>query len=161
VNQALEALHEFGQSRIAFWVDPPRGQCEWEAGCTETDAILHATDDGTELCASHYRQQSVRDTAYPCDNCGHKPAFRDPLARKNEMFCNDCHARNGYIPGERAMINKVTARVGVTHPMARHEKCILANKGTECAGEVKQRSDRGVMCNKHADPVKWLKGRPA
>lgn len=154
---ALLALEDFGRSRIAFWADPPRGQCT-EPDCPEDDAILHDKGDD-RYCAQHYRAHSSRDEAYPCDHCGHKPAFRDPLARKNEMFCNDCHARNGYIPGERAMIKKLETRVGVTHPLARHEQCIAKGKGTECAGEIKQRGRVGILCNKHADPVKWMKGR--
>lgn len=158
MNEAVEALREWGVSRAEFWANPPRGRCE-VGGCEETDAILHETDQHVMMCASHYREQSDRDRPYPCDVCGKGPAFRDPAHRQDEMKCIDCHAADGYVPGERAMVNKVAARVGVEHPMARRVQCIARGHGTECAGEIKQRGKRGVLCNKHADPVKWLKNR--
>jgi hypothetical protein len=165
-NAAVLALEEFGRQRAEFWRNPPRGQCEWpeEPGCREDDAILHVQvsgeHEGLEFCAGHSRQVADRNKPYPCDECGQGPAFRDPLGRKNEMKCARCHEKDGYVPGERAMVNKTTARVGVTHPLARKIKCIAAGI-TECGGEVKQRGKLGLICNKHHDPVKWNNRRQA
>jgi hypothetical protein len=155
-QRTLRTLEEYGHSRIAFWENPPRGECQ-EPDCSEKDAILHEKDS-VQYCAHHYRVHSNRDEAYPCDHCGHRPAFRDPLARKNEMFCMDCHARQGYIPGERAMISKLVKRQGVEHPMARRIQCSVAGT-TPCKGQVKQRGKIGVLCDRHVDPVKYDKAR--
>jgi hypothetical protein len=158
MNDATDALKAFGEARAEWWKNPPRGQCS-VTGCPRDDAILHETESGDLVCATHYADQADRDKGYPCDECGHTPAYRDPLHRRDEMYCNDCHARMGYVPGERAMVKKVERRVGVTHPLGRTQVCIAAGKGTECGGQKKQRSSLGILCDKHFDPVKWLKGR--
>lgn len=158
MNQARKALDEFGATRAEWWRDPPRGKCGRE-GCFEHDAILYTARDGELVCAEHLRRQADRNRPYPCDNCGHEPAFRDPLERKDEMLCAKCHERNGYVPGKRAMISKIERRQGVTHSLGRKDVCIAAGKGTECRGQVKQRGRVGVVCDLHHDPVKYNKNK--
>jgi hypothetical protein len=92
---------------------------------------------------------------YPCDKCGHEGAIRDPAHRRDEYLCLDCQREAGYEPSERAMVFKTAARVGVTHSMARRATCILRDRGTPCGGEIKQRSDKGMICNRHWDPKKY------
>lgn len=157
-NEAVKALREWGAARAAWWENPTRGRCG-RKDCPEEDCILHEAEDGVLVCADHYRRQSNRDKPYPCDTCGEGPAFRDPMHRRDEMLCMRCHNKDGYVPGERAMVTKLASRQGVEHPMARRVKCIAAGHGTDCGGEIKQRGKLGTICNKHHDPVKWLKNR--
>lgn len=146
---SLEDVRRFGEGRAAFWADPPRGVC---ASCKDDGVILH----GDDLCAGCYRVQANRNLPYPCDMCGEAPAFRDPLHRRDEYLCNECHAKTGFVPGERAMITKVQARVGFTHTQGRKEPCIAAGHGTDCKGQTKPRGKLGVLCDRHADPKKYI-----
>lgn len=161
LNDAVIALREWGAARAAFWANPTRGQCEWAEGCPEDNPIIQPQEDydGKMLCAHHARQVADRHKPYPCDRCGQGSAFRDPVHRRDEMLCAACHLEDGYEPTERAMVKKLENRQGVEHPMARRVKCIAADKGTECVGEVKQRGRLGVLCNKHADPKKFNASR--
>lgn len=154
----LQEVRAFGKSRSEFWKNPPRGACGVE-GCPEKDVILYAApgepiDAKPTMCASHYRARADRTRPYPCDNCGAEPAYRDPLHRRDEMFCQRCHEEMGYIAGERAMITKTAARVGVTHTLGRKAVCVLRGEG-DCGGEVKQRGRHGEICNRHWNPKKY------
>jgi hypothetical protein len=156
-NPALQALERFAAERRAFWADPPRGQCQ-EPGCLETDAILYEAGD-VERCATHHSRLLNRKHEYPCDNCGQGPAFRDPAHRRDEMLCGACHQKDGYVPTERAMVNKTAVRMGVVHSRGQKAVCIAAGHGTPCSGQIKQRSNKGVLCDRHADPAGWLRRR--
>lgn len=149
---SLEDVRSFGEGRAAFWADPPRGTC---TGCGDEDVILHQGD----VCANCYRQASNRDQPYPCDRCGQGKAFRDPVHRRDEYLCQTCHLEDGYVPGERAMITRVQARVGATHSQGRREPCIAAGHGTACKGQIKPRGKLGVLCDFHSDPRKYLNNK--
>jgi hypothetical protein len=163
LNDTVKGLREWGARQADFWKDPPRGECQAPAGCTEENPILFESHDadGLLLCADHYRRASDVEAhkSYPCDRCGAGGAFRDPAHRRDEMLCQSCHKDDGYEPTERAMVNKTAARVGAEHPMARRVKCIAAGKGTACKGEIKQRGKVGVLCTFHFDPVKYNKAK--
>lgn len=153
-----DAVRAFGLTRAEFWKAPPRGVCAVDA-CPEENPILYTRADGLMTCAGHYRQLSVRGGSYPCDVCGAEGAFRDPLPRLDEMLCLSCHEKlRGYIPTERSMISVIEKREGFTHSQGTRAKCILADKSTDCAGQIKPRGKKGVMCDKHNDPKKWMKG---
>ena len=155
-NEGLRAVRDFGDTRAAFWANPPRGQCTHK-GCPETDAILHGDPP---VCAYHYRHtQADRDRPYPCDNCGEGPAFRDPADREDEYLCPRCHEKRGYVPTERAMITKTMRRVGVTHSRGQRAVCIVASAESECHGQVKPRGKLGVLCDFHFNPKKYLAGK--
>jgi len=162
-NPALAALERYALERRAFWANPPRGQCK-EDGCRETDAILYVADDEIERCALHHARLINRrpEGGYPCDNCGEGPAFRDPEHRRDEYLCPRCHKRHdAYEPGERAMVFKTRARIGMTHSRGQKAVCIAAGQGTDCHGQIKQRGKIGVMCDFHTDPVGYTKRRQA
>jgi hypothetical protein len=157
-NPALQALERFAEEKRAFWKNPPRGRCR-EDGCCETNAVLYVAADEVERCATHHSRLLNRKHEYPCDNCGQGPAFRDPAHRRDEMLCPRCHAKDGYVPTERAMVNKTAVRMGVTHSRGQKAVCIAAGRGTDCHGQVKQRSNKGVLCDFHSDPVRYVKAR--
>lgn len=146
------ALREWVEKRADYWARAPRGTCET---CGATNELL---GDGDPRCAECRRRTSNRrqgELSYPCDQCGRDGAIRDPAHRRDEYLCLDCHKLNGYEPGERAMVFKTAARVGVTHSLGRRIVCILSSSGTPCGGEVKQRSNKGLICNRHWNPVKY------
>jgi hypothetical protein len=163
-NPALRALAEYAEARRLFWLDPPRGACGQPGGCAlgDTAVILHTADDGLQRCATHHALLVPRKHPYPCDNCGRGPAFRDPAHRRDEYLCPDCHKEHdGYVPTARSMVNKTAARVGAVHSRGQKAVCLAAGRGTDCHGQIKQRSSKGVLCDFHADPVKYLKARQA
>lgn len=157
VASAREQLDAFGRERAAFWAGKvPRGTCP---GCGQEDAILYQSDGG--VCAECVRRASVgtgvHKDGYPCDDCGEAPAFRDPLHRRDEMKCQGCHEKDGYVPGERAMVTRMASREGVTHSKGRREMCSLASGAeTRCRGQVKQRGRHGLICDWHWDPKAFL-----
>lgn len=155
-NPGLAALAKFAAERAEFWKNPPRGECS-EDKCPEENPILYVGEDGVRRCAHHHTRLGGvdRDRAYPCDNCGEAPAFRDPAHRVDEMLCPRCHERDGYVPGERSMITRVMKRVGVTHSKGTKAVCIAAGRGTDCKGQIKPRGKLGVLCDFHADPRKF------
>lgn len=143
------ALREWAEARARYWANPPRGTC---TRCQAEDEVL---DD--DLCAECRRKSANRrqgQMSYPCDRCGAEEAFRDPAHRRDEYLCAAHHLENGYEPSERAMVFKTAARIGVTHSMGRRAVCILRGE-TACGGEVKQRSSKGMICNRHWDPKKY------
>jgi predicted RNA-binding Zn-ribbon protein involved in translation (DUF1610 family) len=156
-KQPPEFLLEFGRQRAAFWANPPRGTCP---ECKTDDAIMHAQPEGSEhdqLCAACSGVQAVmrrlsEEFQYPCDDCGAGKAFRDPLTREDIYRCRECHAKHGYVPGERALISQIETRQGFTHSQGRRDPCSAAGRGTECAGEVKPRGKLGILCAKHHNP---------
>lgn len=164
-NPALKQLEEFAAERRAFWADPPRGQCKDPAGCLETDAILYLAADEIERCSRHHALLVERkpEGGYPCDNCGEGPAFRDPEHRRDEYLCPRCHLKyDSYEPGERAMIFKTRARIGVTNPRGLKPLCVARGQGTDCHGQVKPRGGdlKGrSLCDFHADPAGYLRRR--
>lgn len=159
-NPALAALARFAEEKRAFWANPPRGQCS-EDSCPEADAVLYTAQDGVPRCATHHSRLINRKHDYPCDNCGGGPAFRDPAHRRDEYLCPRCHLEDGYEPTERAMVNKTAVRMGVRHSRGQTAVCIAAGRGTDCKGQIKQRGKVGVLCDFHADPVKYAKARQA
>jgi len=156
MNDALDKLAEFAEQKRLFWLNPTRGHCGRKE-CPDEDAILWEAADGVMVCGFHYRQQSNRDRPYPCDECGREGAFRDPAHRRDEYKCHECHAKDGYVPGDRSMITKIAARVGAVHSQGKRDPCVAAGYSTECKGQVKPRGKLGVLCDFHADPKKYLK----
>jgi hypothetical protein len=152
VTQPPEFLLEFGRQRGEFWKNPPRGTCP---GCHAEDEVLHLQDEKL-VCATCYRKKAftapAEDFTYPCDDCGGGKAFRDPLTREDIYRCHACHEKHGYIPGERAMISKIEKREGFTHSKGRRDKCIAADHGTDCQGQIKPRGKLGNLCDKHHNP---------
>lgn len=153
----LAETRAWGVARGAFWANPPRGTCP---ECGRDGEILHDREDLTEpVCADCYRVGCVRDREQACDVCGGGPAFRNPAHRRNEYKCVGCHAEDGYVLGDSAMLSKL-ARRSQPHPQGRVDACI-ASSVTEHKGQVKPRAGGVVMCDRHADPVKWNKERRA
>jgi hypothetical protein len=150
------ALRDWVAERMAYWADPPRGEC---TTCGAEDELLGQDDPRCASCRRKTANRHQAEMYYPCDRCGASSAIRDPAHRRDEYLCLDCHKREGYEPGERAMVFKAQARVGATHSMARRITCIAAGKGTDCKGEVKQRSDKGLLCNFHHDPKRYLENK--
>lgn len=158
-NPALAQLAEYAEARRQFWQNPPRGACGQPGGCAlgDTVVILHTADDGIQRCATHHGRLRPRKIEYPCDNCGSGPAFRDPMHRRDEYLCADCHRKHdSYEPSERAMITKTQVRVGVTHSKGLKPLCV-ARGVTECKGQVKPRGalKGAVVCDRHADPRRF------
>lgn len=134
---------------------PVRGTCSVHP--EETDVLLYGWDREPDKCANAYRDEAYRaEHVQKCDRCPNLYAFRDPLGRKDEFLCMSCHREDGYVPGERAMITTVAARMGVTHSQGRQDPCIAAGGPTTCKGQVKPRGKLGVLCDWHHNPKKWL-----
>jgi hypothetical protein len=63
--------------------------------CPSCHTRVKKLTDG--ICAPCYRRKA-QATSYegtPCDECGAKPAFRNPRGRKNKYLCVPCHVKTG------------------------------------------------------------------
>lgn len=131
-------------SRLGQYV---RGDC---AVCGAVNVLVYETDEETGLvCASDYRRWSYSNPVkQACDNCGSTGnVWRDPVHRRNEYLCINCHDPEALFQNRWAD----KARVSVPLNPAARPVCALSDYGTECRGEVKWRSALGMsVCNKHA-----------
>lgn len=124
-----------------------RGTC---ARCGEEDALLydHETDP-TLMCADCSRRRAkANPRKETCDECGREGAYRDPITRRNEFFCIECHAKHGTV-----FQNRWSQAPRISVPLGIHDKavCEAADYGTECWGEIKWRGEYDkLLCNKHA-----------
>jgi len=124
-----------------------RDDCERE-GCTEKDVLVY--DAGEQVVCAHHRRVWAKDhpRVEECDECGATPAWRDPVTRRNEFFCAQCHARHGTV-----FQNRWAPSVRNSEGLGVREKveCAAADRGTECKGEKKWRGEfKMILCNKHA-----------
>lgn len=133
-------------SRIGQYV---RGECE---KCHRTDELLYDRfDDPTLLCAdcNRDRAKAAGKRQEICDEpgCGTQPAWRDPLTRKNEFFCAQCHAAHGTV-----FLNRWANKARESKPLRNSGiVCAAKNYGTDCKGELKWRTAAGmILCNFHA-----------
>lgn len=155
----LKETRAWAAARSAFWANPPRGTCP---DCASENEILHDREDGLEpACAHCYRRTSHRDRVQACDVCGGGPAFRNPEHRRDEFKCLGCHAMDGYTLDNAGMLRKLMGRPGRVHTQGRVDPCLGRGSITPCGGQVKPRGKDGVMCDRHHDPVKYLRNRQA
>lgn len=68
-------------------------QCHFT--CPRCHGRVKKLNDG--LCAPCYRDRAAGQPfdGTPCDNCGRKPAFRNPGHRRDEYLCAQCQAATG------------------------------------------------------------------
>lgn len=77
------------------------------SSCGDKVDVIHDT-----ICADCYRREAERRRAKgpvvtPCDNCGQKPAFRNPKGSDNtKLLCAQCHAKKGDLPKDYSIITK-------------------------------------------------------
>lgn len=124
-----------------------RGQCE---SCGSEDRLLYDSfDDPTLMCTdcSARRGKAAGKRLEICDECGTTPAWRDPITRKNEFFCRECHAKHGTVFQNRwankARVSKPLRNSGI--------KCAAKGYGHDCKGELKWRGGFNmILCNFHA-----------
>jgi hypothetical protein len=133
----------FAEDRIV------KGDCE-SPECGETDVLLYAyPSDDLLLCPGCARKRALANpTKQPCDNCGSTGnVWRDPVHRRNEYLCIKCH------DPESLFQNRWANKVRESKPLGMRARvtCALADRGTECKGEIKWRSALSMsVCNKHA-----------
>jgi len=130
-------------SRLQQWV---RGDC----ACGAEDVLVYDTHgDETLMCADCSRRRAVANPRKEtCDDCGAEGAWRDPITGANDFYCAQHHAARGQVFQNRWAD---AARVGRSLGIREKPKCAVADKGTDCKGEVKWRSaDSMLLCNKHA-----------